>query len=537
MRILFCLSLFLVLAFGEINASIDVNSSFYSPENSAKISELQKQIDAIDLALKNNIWITRYANYRTYEKIKVELEKSEAQYKKIDKNSRKAEELDKKINTLNEQINLLKEFEKMPFSQMLASPDINLPPRISNPIALVGGFSYMKKVATDKEEYAKHIRELDTIIEKLKNKEDLLSDLIALTNDINSSLVDESMLEDLTRQIAEFKGTKQIADTTFSVYEKRAEEAINITKNEVKSQVISLATIAILILAIIGLSFFFKFVAKRTISDDDRFYTVNKFINFINFLLIILILLFAYIENVTYIVTVLGFASAGLAIAMKDMFMSMLGWVVITVGGTFHVGDRIKVQKGDIAYVGDIIDISLLRMTVFEDVTMASYLEKSRRAGRIVFVPNHYIFTELISNYAHYGMKTVWDGLDIFVSFDSNHKKAVYIAKTIARKYSKGYTDIAKRQMGKLRAQYSIKNSNVDPRVFTLFEPYGICISIWYMANSYAPLALRSTISAELIDAFSKEDDIRIAYPTQTLYTARKISPNIHSEIDEGLNE
>lgn len=228
----------------------------------------------------------------------------------------------------------------------------------------------------------------------------------------------------------------------------------------------------------------------------------------------------------------MGFASAGLAIAMKDMFMSMLGWVVITFGGTFHVGDRIKVVKNGVEYVGDIIDISLLRMTVFEDVTMATYLSKSHRAGRIVFVPNHYIFTELISNYAHYGMKTVWDGIDIFVSFDSNHKKAVYIAKTIARKYSKGYTDIAKRQMGKLRSQYSIKNPNVEPRVFTFFEPYGISISIWYMANSYSTLSIRSTISAELIEAFNKEDDIRIAYPTQTMYMARKILPTAHSELD-----
>lgn len=33
----------------------------------------------------------------------------------------------------------------------------------------------------------------------------------------------------------------------------------------------------------------------------------------------------------------------------------------------------------------------------------------------------------------------------------------MYIIKNIARKYSKGYTDIAKKEMNKLRSQYSIK--------------------------------------------------------------------------------
>ena len=71
--------------------------------------------------------------------------------------------------------------------------------------------------------------------------------------------------------------------------------------------------------------------------------------------------------------------------------------------------------------------------------------------------------------------------------------------------------------MNKLRSQYSIKNPSVEPRIFHFFEPYGMLISVWYMTNSYATLALRSTISGEILEALQKEDDIHIAYPTHTL--------------------
>ena len=47
----------------------------------------------------------------------------------------------------------------------------------------------------------------------------------------------------------------------------------------------------------------------------------------------------------------------------------------------------------------------------------------------------------------------------------------------------------------------------------------------WYFTNSYATLALRSTISTEILDAFKAADDITIAYPTQTLRVTRAERP------------
>lgn len=524
MKKVFLFLLVFTYCFAEVNATSEANATLTQLN-----LETIKQIDSIDTSLKGNIWITRYANYNTYQKIKNELDDSEAMLKKVSRDNKKSADLAKKIQNLKDQLELLKEYEKTPFANMLAAPEVDTPPRITNPILLISGFSYIKKIKNEKDEYSRHIQELGTLILKLGDKEKLLLNILA--NDSSNTALQEQIYN-LRSQIGEFEGAKQIADTTFDIYEKRADEAINTAKNDIKSQIISTANIAIFIIAIIILSFFFKFIAKRTITDNDRFYTVNKFINFINFILIILALLFAYIENVTYVVTVLGFASAGIAIAMKDMFMSMLGWVVVTFGGSIHVGDRIRVMHNGALYVGDVIDISILRMTIFEDVTFATY-QHNRRAGRIIFIPNNYVFTELISNYSHQGMKTVWDGIDVVLTFDSNHKKAVYIAKTITRKYSRGYTDIAKRQMTRLRSQYSIKNPNVEPRIFTFFEPHGICISIWFMSSSYATLTLRSTISAELIEAYNKESDIMIAYPTQTMYLGRKTNPSMHSELDQ----
>jgi len=167
-------------------------------------------------------------------------------------------------------------------------------------------------------------------------------------------------------------------------------------------------------------------------------------------------------------------------------------------------------------------------MTIQEDITLTTY-NINRRAGRFIFVPNNFIFTDMIANYSHAGLKTVWDGIDFIITFDSDAHRAMSITKEITKKYSKGYTDITRKQLNLLRNQYSLKNINVEPRVYTFIEKYGMTVSCWYMTNSYAALTLRSTISSEIIEELRNCDDIKIAYPTQTinLQTTNNIPPDI----------
>lgn len=505
--------LIVLLLFVAFNVFAETNSS-----QTDKIEEINLKIKDYDTKLKNNIWLIRYSNYNTYQNLLTEITRVRSELELVDKKDiQKIDELKTKISSLKEQIEFLKEYEKSPFQSMLVVPDIEEIGKITNPVALIGGFSYIKKLKNEKDDYQNRLFQLENALESFRQKEILFKELY----DLNQTSLNSSKLYEVRREINEFQIAKDIATTTFGVYQKKLDEAINRASLEVKDQIKQAFSIVLSIIIVSLLGFLCKIITKKYISDNQKIYTINKFINVLNFTIIIFILLFAYIENVSYMVTILGFASAGLAIAMKDMFMSLLGWSVIIFGGTFHVGDRIRVRYQNSDYVGDIIDISLLRMTIYEDITLTTY-RTNRRSGRIVFIPNNYIFTELIANYTHSGMKTVWDGIDIMLSFDSNHKKAMYIIKNITRKYSKGYTDIAKKQMNKLRDQYSIKNPNVEPRIYSFFEPYGINISVWYMTNSYAALALRSTISSEIVEALNLEDDIKIAFPTQTLYFGAK---------------
>ena len=498
------------------------------------IDTLMEKKELLDLSLiENNIWSKIYSNYHTYEELKSQKLRLDEQiiilddkYQRTEVEEKAFEKLKSKRSTLLGKLQLLNEYENNPFEKFLKPPEISDIPTVENPFSIISALSYTKKLQSDEREYDSRYESIQKVMDKLIVREQLLKKLLIL--DSNNSAYKDDILE-TEDKIKTFTPVVEIFKTTQNVYKKKIDETIMNLKSDVKREMEKTTSIAMIIVFFILFLVLIKYLVRRYMSDNDRFYTINKALNFTFVTLLLITLLFAYIENVNYLVTILGFASAGIAIAMKDWFMSIMGWLTIMFGGAIHVGDRVKFVRGNVEYVGDIVDISLLRMTMHEDVTLTTSMH-NRRAGRIIFIPNNFIFTDMIANYAHAGLKTVWDGIDFLITFDSDIQKAASIAKEVAKKYSKGYTDITRKQLNKLRSQYSMKNTNVEPRIFTLIEPYGMKISVWYLTNSYATLTLRSTISAEIIARIQAEESISLAFPTQSIYVDKNVPKPLPKE-------
>ncbi len=488
-------------------------------EKTSKINELKNNLKEIDNEIDaENVWVKSYSSYLTSVEVRNSLEKIKKRINYLTKYSKTTSDRDElnaltsKESILTSQVEKLKGQSSAPFSQLITPPTINENVVINNPFDIFTGISLIKTLNTNVDEYKKKLLGLTNIIIILRKESAIYENLSKL--DTNETY--QQLAEDKKMQLERFETALDTMSVTLDVYQKRLEILeININKG-IEKQVYRLAKIGTIVLVVFMIFFLLKLVVKKYITDNERFYMANKIINFTNVTMIILILFFNYIENAAYLVTILGFASAGIAIAMKDWFMSILGWLVIVFGGSIHVGDRIRVDMDGMKYVGDVMDISLLRMTLLEDITLTS-IRENRRAGRIFFVPNNYVFTRMIANYTHNSLKTVWDGVKITITFDSNHKKAMHLTKEITKKFSKGYTDITRKQLNKLRQHYSLKNTNVEPRIYSFIESNGIDIEAWYLTNAYATLTLRSVISTEIVDAFNAEDDITIAYPTQKL--------------------
>ena len=487
----------------------------------ARIDELVKKKKKIDKELsKDNIWASQYLPYETYQNIEMKHKKyaDEIETYGDEKELSNTEKLELKrlkneYKIIEGKLSQLSEYKKDPFSNMVKIKELEPEPKIENPINILDGISYQKKLKSVEEKNNEKYSSLSEAVMKLQEKVALLRELTLLSK--RNKYVQE--LKETQQKLKDFEDTLRIYKTSIKTFSQVASQiSLNIDEGidkEMKKSMLTGAIVGFMLLFF----FFVKFLINKYMSENDLFYGINKIVNAVFIILILIILLFSYLENVKNLMTILSFASAGIAIALKDWFMSILGWVVIWVSGSVHIGDRMKFVKDGVEYVGDIVDISILRMTLHEDVTLTS-VYKNRRTGRIIFIPNNYIFTGMIANYSHAGLKTVWDGIDFYITFDSNTAKAQHIAKEVTRKYSKGYTDMTRKQLNRLRSKYSVRNTAVEPRILAFLDDYGVRISAWYLTNSYATLTLRSTISMEILARIQEEDDIHLALPSQSLY-------------------
>ena len=491
----------------------DLKSKELNMQNIAQINILLEKVTKIELDLKDNILLKRYSNYVAYSKISTELAILKDDLKrKSNVTDEQTYQLHNKVRVKENELELINEYKGSPIGGLINPPEIEKYENITNPFGIINSLSHIKKLENSKKQFKTLEKEIEVLTTKLD--EELVIYLELFNFDQKPEYKEKITF--LDKQKKDFSMVLEIVSTTEEVYTRKIEQVILEIQSQISQQVQKMFAIFIIIVILSIVAFLVKLALKKYFSQNENYYMTNKIINFTLFFLIIMVLLFSYIDNVSYLVTILGFASAGIAIALKDWFMSIFGWMVIVTSGSIQVGDRIKVQRNNVEAVGDVLDISLFKITIREDITLTSYTT-NRRTGRIFFIPNNYIFSEMIANYTHSGLRTVWDGIDITITFDSNYKKAQRISREILKHYSKGYTDVTRKQLSKMRSKYQLRATGVEPRVFTFVEPHGIVISSWYLTNSYAALVLRSTISPEILDAFIKEDDIHVAYPTQQI--------------------
>ncbi|MEO1941868.1 MAG: mechanosensitive ion channel domain-containing protein [Campylobacterales bacterium] len=457
------------------------------------VDSISLQISQLEEELNQSQFFLNYQAYITYKNLSKKVEKLQ----KLARRNKKKYWNDyisakEKLAALTPQNNL--------FDALIKLTPIDPPPQITNPFQIFEVLGYEKQLKEKLKENRRYYHQFLETLTKMR----------WLYNLKKSKKVEDPIL---AQAISDFELTNEIYKSKLKEIETQGKSYLRQARQEIENQINKLINLGIAVG--ISLIFFFilKLLVKRYVKDESA-YLINKVLNFINITIIVFLISGAYMENASSLLTFLGFASAGIAIAMKDWFMNMFGWLVIMVSGNFKVGDRIKIylQNGNVQIVGDVIDITLNRIVIYEDVTYTTY-RRIRRAGRIVFVPNNVVFNNPIFNYTHHGLNTVWDGIDIMLTFDSNLEKAEGIVKEVLNIYAKPFCDMTRKKVDKLRMEYNLKRVSLEPRIFTFIEEYGVKLSFWYVAP-YAPMRLRSKISKEILARFKQESDIHLAYPT-----------------------
>jgi len=217
-----------------------------------------------------------------------------------------------------------------------------------------------------------------------------------------------------------------------------------------------------------------------------------------------------WFEGIQSLATYFGLLSAGLAIALKDIIASMVGWLFIMWRSLFAVGDRIQIGQ----YKGDIVDIRLFKFTMLE---IGNWVDADQSTGRLLDIPNSMIFTDILANYTK-GFQFIWNEIPVLVTFESEWKKAKSILFEIANKHAEHFSKSAGEKIRQANKKFLISYSNLTPTVYTAIKDSGIMLTVRYLIDPRKRRNSEQEIMEEILNEFSKHNNIDFAYPTVRYY-------------------
>jgi small-conductance mechanosensitive channel len=214
--------------------------------------------------------------------------------------------------------------------------------------------------------------------------------------------------------------------------------------------------------------------------------------------------------NATGWAAYLGILSAGLAIALQDPVTNLAGWIFISIRKPFAVGDRIEI--GD--HTGDVIDMRLFQFTLVET---GHWVDADQSTGRIIHIPNGWIFRQSTANYTA-GFNFIWNELPIVVTFESNWEKAKELLTKVAEKHSILKGEVAQEQIRQAARKYMIYFQHLTPIVWTSVADNGVILTIRYICEPRRRRSSEGAMWEDVLRAFAGADDIDFAYPTTRFY-------------------
>lgn len=255
------------------------------------------------------------------------------------------------------------------------------------------------------------------------------------------------------------------------------------------------------------------FVARRRYEDVRTRYRWQKTSQYFAVAIGLLIVGRIWFEGIQSLATIVGLASAGIAIALRDLIVNLAGWVFIMWRRPFAVGDRIQLGH----HAGDVIDLRIFQFTLLE---IGNWVNADQSTGRLIHVPNGKVFTEMLANYTK-GFAYIWNEIPVTVTFESNWEKAKQILTDIAEKHGAHLSESAAEQIRQVARQFMIFYSTLTPIVYTSVADFGVTLTLRYMVDPRQRRGSAQSIWEDILREFRQHNDIDFAYPTQRFYDNR----------------
>ena len=256
------------------------------------------------------------------------------------------------------------------------------------------------------------------------------------------------------------------------------------------------------ILGLCLLSMLFARATRRYILDERRQVQLRTFRKLVLMVSIALVVFLGFFTDFTSLATFAGLITAGLAVALQTVILSVVAFFHFFGSFGIRVGDRITIQ----GVTGRVMQIGMTRFYLME-------LERSDvgflPTGRIVGFPNSILFQPLPFVRQVPGTNFVWSEIKLTLDPSMDHE-AMYkkIHEVVTRVYAK-QRDIIQTQELALHNITRFKVQMAEPQLYLRITGSGLSLTIRYAVQREQETELHLKMTEELLAVIKKDPELK----------------------------
>jgi small-conductance mechanosensitive channel len=249
-----------------------------------------------------------------------------------------------------------------------------------------------------------------------------------------------------------------------------------------------------------------RLLTSRTLLDRRRQQTLQFVLSFSVQLvgaLLILIVIFGAPHQTP---TVIGLATAGLTVVLKDFIVAFFGWFILMGKSGVRVGDWVEIN----GVGGEVVEVGLLRTTLLET---GNWAESGRPTGRRVAFMNSYAIEDHYFNFSTTG-QWLWEELHVALPSGKDPYALCDAIRGAVEEITRDDVDLASREWRRLSQLHgSLSTLSAQPTV-ELRPTGGLEVVVRYLTRAQDRFELRSRLNQRLLGILHAPPELRDASPS-----------------------
>ncbi|HZU45539.1 MAG TPA: mechanosensitive ion channel domain-containing protein, partial [Terriglobales bacterium] len=204
---------------------------------------------------------------------------------------------------------------------------------------------------------------------------------------------------------------------------------------QLKALSLRIGALGLVLVVVLIVSDIWRKATFRYIQDPRRRYQFLLLRRIVVWLVIAIVIAVAFASELGSLATFAGLLTAGVAVALQNVILSVAGYFFLIGKYGVRVGDRVQVA----GVTGDVVDIGLVRLHIMEVGGTGAW---ARPTGRVVVFSNAVVFQANAGLFKQIpGTKFVWHEITLTLAPESNYRDVEQRMMEAVKKVFNEYRD------------------------------------------------------------------------------------------------